>query len=269
MSGLYASTTMPCFAAQRERCRGAAGTGQLDLIDGRDVLGGAQAAPRRCGTQEVADADRARALLLVEALQRAPGVEPLAGDRPVEQVEVDVIQAEALQAGVEGAQRAIVALVVVPELGRHEHLLARDAAVANAGADVGLVAVDARGVDVAVAEAQRRRAPLRASPSPRGRLPDAEPDLRNHGARIQTYRRVEEVVLISAWAPILRRSSARGDRRGPAARPSAGRRRNRPRRRSANVDDLLRVVGVDDILEGGDEAGLSLEHRISFERRFR
>ena len=54
------------------------------------------------------------------------------GDRPVQQVEVDVLEPEPRQAGVERAQRAVVALVVVPELGGHEDLLARDAAVPQA-----------------------------------------------------------------------------------------------------------------------------------------
>ena len=159
---------------------------QLDLIDGGDVPGGAEQLVQ-VRHQKVADADRPGALLLVEALQRPPGVQPLAGDRPVEQVEVDVVQAQALQTGVEGAQRAVVALVVVPELGRHEQLLARDAAGANAGADVCFIAVDARGVDVAVADAQRLQHRLARRRAGRC-LPDAQPNLRNHGARIQRDR---------------------------------------------------------------------------------
>ena len=73
----------------------------------------------------------------------------------MDQVEVDVARAEPGEASVERAQRGVVAVVVIPQLGRDEHLVARHAAGPDRGADIGLVAVDPRGVDVAVAELQR------------------------------------------------------------------------------------------------------------------
>ena len=146
---------MPCLRAQRARLAPLEERRQLDLVDVRDALRvGEQLLEMR--HEEVADADRARAPSAY-ALERAPRVEPLAGDGPVDEVEVDVIEAEPLQAGVERAQRAVVALVVVPQLRRDEDLLAREPLVAHRGADVGLVAVDARGVDVAIAERRARR----------------------------------------------------------------------------------------------------------------
>src|SRR5207344_860266 len=103
------------------------------------------------------------------------GVEPLPGDGPVNQVEVDVIEAEPLQAAVERTQRAVVSLIGVPQLRRDEQRLAGDAAFADRGADVRLVAVDARGVDVRV-PAVEGGGDGRPGGRARRRLPHAETD---------------------------------------------------------------------------------------------
>src|SRR6185312_13606499 len=101
--------------------------------------------------------------------------EALARDRPVDEVEIDVLDPEPLRARIERLQCRVVALVVVPQLRGDEDVLARDAAVADRGADIGLVAVDARGVDVAIAEPQRGGD--RGATVLRRGLPDAEADL--------------------------------------------------------------------------------------------
>ena len=66
------------------------------------------------------------AALLPDPFEGAPGVEVavLARHRPVDQVEVDVVEAEPLEALLEGAQRRVVALLGVPELGGDEDLVA-------------------------------------------------------------------------------------------------------------------------------------------------
>ena len=90
--------------------------------------------------------------------QAAPAVDVLTvlAGGPVDQVEVDVIQAEPLQAGLAGVLRRLEALVVGGQLGGDEQLVARDARRGDRAADRGLVAVGRRGVDQPVARLQRR-----------------------------------------------------------------------------------------------------------------
>ena len=159
----------------------------LDLVDGRRLvrLGEELLEVRH---EEIADADVARAPVGLDALERPPRVEALARHRPVEQVEVDVVEAEPRETGVERAERLVEALVVVPELRRDEDLGARHAALANCGAHVRLVAVDPRGVDVAITEAERREDRLARHLAAWG-LPHAETDLGNGAAGAQRERR--------------------------------------------------------------------------------
>ena len=156
MSGLYASTTMPWRAQTRARVPLLEEWVNLDLVHRGDDFRLRQELVEMA-RHEVADADGPCAPFAVDALERPPGIEPLARHRPVDEVEVDIIEAEPGQAGVERAQRAVVALIVVPELGGDEYVRARHAALPQPLAHVVLVAVDAGGVDVAVAEPQRRR----------------------------------------------------------------------------------------------------------------
>src|SRR5262245_4213138 len=100
----------------------------------------------------VADADRPRTAIVMEVLESSPRFGSLACDRPVNEIEVDVIEAEPLHALVERAEGAIVSVVVVPQLRRHEDLVARDAAGADRLSDVALVVIEARGVDMAISE---------------------------------------------------------------------------------------------------------------------
>jgi hypothetical protein len=100
----------------------------------------------------------------------------------VDQVQIQVLELEAEQAGVERLERCVVTLVLVPELGRDEQLRARDPGFGDRGADLSLVAVDGGRIYVAVPGGQRRRdSALRLA----ARLPDAQADLRNLGAIVQ------------------------------------------------------------------------------------
>ena len=69
--------------------------------------------------------------------------------RPVDKVEIHVVEAELVQRLVEG--RSGISLAVIPQLRGDEELLARDAGRGNRTAHAFLVAVDSCGVDVAVA----------------------------------------------------------------------------------------------------------------------
>jgi hypothetical protein len=126
---------------------------------------------------EIGNADRPRPALVLELHQCLPAVDIAVAARrwPVDEVEVDIVGAEPFEALVEGFQRGIVALRVVPELGGEENVLTVDAGGAHALADAVLVAVDRGRIDMAVAgferDADRRRGDIV------GCLPDAEPDL--------------------------------------------------------------------------------------------
>src|SRR6202012_3826129 len=91
---------------------------------------------------------------------------------PVNDVEVHVVDAEALEALLR-LRRRIGARGI--ELGGDEHLVARDAAGAYPGPHAGLVAVGLRGVDVAVAALQRPPHRVLTGP-PFGDLPYAQSD---------------------------------------------------------------------------------------------
>ena len=106
---------------------------------------------------EVRDADRAGQALRLQLLQAVPrlhvGVE--VRRRPVDQVQVDVVEAELLQRL--GECRGGVGLPVVPQLGGDEDLVARDARLRDRRTHPALVAVDRRRVDVPVAVGKGER----------------------------------------------------------------------------------------------------------------
>ena len=129
---------------------------ELDLVHRRQPLG-LVAQPLEILDAEVGDADRADAALVLDPFEGAPGVEEavLGRHRPVDQVEVDMVEAEPLQALVEGGQGRVVPLLGVPELGGDEDLLARQPGGGESRAYSGLVAVGGGGVDMAIAARQR------------------------------------------------------------------------------------------------------------------
>jgi hypothetical protein len=112
----------------------------------------------------------------------------------VQEIEIDVIEPQPGEAGVERAPGAVETLVVVPQLGGDEDLGPRQAAGAHRVADVALVAVVLGGVDVAIADAQRfpHRAPgllaARRQNTPRPR----------RGISTPLFRRNDVVALVVA-----------------------------------------------------------------------
>src|SRR5215218_1342073 len=143
---------------------------RLDLVDGRNdlvVLDQVYEAVR----VEVGDADRPDAPLAVERLHGAPGA-VVVPEGLVDEVQVEVVDAESLQGGLECAASALLAGVLDPELGRDEKIFARDAAGADRATDRLFVLVGGCRVDVAVACGERVRNRLLSGF--RGDLVDAE-----------------------------------------------------------------------------------------------
>jgi hypothetical protein len=104
----------------------------------------------------------------------------------VDEVEVDVVEAESLQALVELARRARVRR---HELRRHEDVGARQVAAPHRRADARFVVVHRRGVDVSVSRLERPLdGPLRLAS--RGQLPHAEPEYRHPRAAWQLEARL-------------------------------------------------------------------------------
>ena len=118
---------------------------QLDLVDRRDDSGRVDQGLQVFGL-EVADADGADAALVTqvgEGLERVDeGVD--LGQRPVDEVEVEVVEAERASCCASNAlQRRVVPLVGVPQLGDDEDVLARQARARDRVAHLALVAVAA------------------------------------------------------------------------------------------------------------------------------
>lgn len=101
---------------------------QLDLVDGRDD-GRRLDQLLQVLRVEVGDTDGLDPAVRVELLEGLVRVDVLAPgrQRPVDQIQVEVVQAELLQGRVERAERGVVPLVAVPELGGDEEFLAGDA----------------------------------------------------------------------------------------------------------------------------------------------
>ena len=157
---------------------------ELDLVDrGDDLRVLHELIEVRLG--EVADPDRSTASVVEQRLHRAPRVEPTLGHRPVHEIEIDVRQPERFEAAIEGAQRLVVTLVGVPQLGGDEDLIARHTAVTDRDPDIDLVPVHRRRVDVPVAGQQRplhrvlRRRPRPGAehPEPHARDLDTPPEI--------------------------------------------------------------------------------------------
>ena len=136
---------------------------------------------------EVRDADRPRATVGLELLERLPGRDEVAvverRQRPVDQEQVDVLEAERRQRLVERAAGVVGLVEAVVQLARDVDVTALEPARADRLADTVLVAVHLRRVDVAIAGVERVRHRLRRLG--RRDLEHAEPELRNRVAVVQ------------------------------------------------------------------------------------
>src|SRR5438094_2682056 len=136
---------------------------------------------RRCGEQflevasrVVADADRAGEPVVVDLEQRLPRFVSQARYRPVDEIQIDVVEAAEFAATLlERPQGGLVAMVVVPELRRDEYLVPRDPALPHRDSKIAFVPVQLRGIEQAVSDLQgiRDRVPGRL---PRAGLPHPE-----------------------------------------------------------------------------------------------
>ena len=159
---------------------------ELDLVDGRNgVRLGGEALEMR--DLEVRDADRPRATVGLELLERLPGRDEVAvverRQRPVDQKQVDVLEAERRERLVERAAGVVGLMEAVVQLARDVDVTALEPACADRLADTVLVAVHLRRVDVAIAGVERVRHRLRRLG--RRDLEHAEPELRNRVAVVQ------------------------------------------------------------------------------------
>ena len=135
---------------------------------------------------EVADADRADLAVGEQLLQRLVGVDgqlELAGQRLVQDEQVDLVDSQLAGRLLEGVQRGVVAVVGDPDLGLDEDLIAGQPGAPDRLADLPLVAVCRSGVDVAVTRLQRD--PDGCDRLVRRSLEDAEPEDRYLDAIVQ------------------------------------------------------------------------------------
>jgi hypothetical protein len=126
----------------------------LDLVDGRHDIGLVEE-PAQVGGLEVGDPDGAGPPVGVDPLEGLPRRHEV-GDRrqgPVDQEEVDALDVEVGEGLVEGSEGIVVAVAVVVEFARHEDVGPVETRSGDGLADLLLVAVHLRGVDVAVPDA--------------------------------------------------------------------------------------------------------------------
>ena len=131
---------------------------QLDLVHRRDDVGRRQQL-LQVVRHEVADTDRPHPPVGQQGLQRlvrGDGLVEAVGGGLMQDEQVQVVDAELADRLLPGVQRLVVPVVADPDLGLDEHVGTVEARVADALADLPLVAVRRGGVDVPVAGRQRR-----------------------------------------------------------------------------------------------------------------
>src|SRR5438445_5337269 len=153
------------------------GRDELDLVHG-----GRSRCPAeqffQVSDREVAHPDRPRESLVTDLEERLPRLLSQTRHGPVDEVQVNVVEAELAATLLERLQRGLVALVVVPELRRDENLLAWDPALPNRGSEVALVPIQFRGIKQAVPDLEGSRDRV-AGLLARAGLPHAEPEDRH------------------------------------------------------------------------------------------
>ena len=126
---------------------------QFDLVHGRhDVCLRDEAG--EVGDEKVADTDRCGPTVRVERFEGAPGVdvEVVVGHGPVNQVQVEVVEAQGLETAAEGALNVAAFMVIVSELRGDEDLLPGDPRRVKGCADFSFVVVSGGCVDVPVTD---------------------------------------------------------------------------------------------------------------------
>src|SRR6266705_6282418 len=99
----------------------------------------------------VAHPDRPGQSLLPDLQKRLPRFSPQFGRRPVNQIQVHVLEAELASAPLEGPQCGFESLVAVPEFRGDENLLPGDPALSHSSPYVSLISIQFRGVNQPIA----------------------------------------------------------------------------------------------------------------------
>ena len=163
---------------------------ELDLVHGRHhVPFGGEALEMR--NLEVRDADRPRPAVLLELLKRLPGRHEVAvverRQGPVDEEQVDVVEAERRERLVERAPRSVGLVEAIVQLARDVDLRPIEPGRAHRVPDSAFVAVHLGGIDVAVAGAERSCS--RRFSIGRRHLEYAEAELGNRVAVVEADRR--------------------------------------------------------------------------------
>ena len=125
----------------------------LDLVDRRcDVVVGDEI-DEPVG-MKIRHPDGAGPALTIQFLHRPPRSVVVA-ERLMDEIEIDVVQAQSVQRPLECGLGRVVAGVLHPQLGGHEQLIAWDAAAVQGASDGLFVLIRRGGVDVPVAGVQR------------------------------------------------------------------------------------------------------------------
>ena len=124
---------------------------QLDLVDGRRHTCIANEQVDVAG-QEVADANVLDQAAFASFDQRFPCLDELAlaWVRPVNQIEIDVVETHTAHALLNGEQSLVVSMVAAGQLGRDDDVFARHAGFADGATHHTFVLIVERGVDEAV-----------------------------------------------------------------------------------------------------------------------
>jgi hypothetical protein len=128
---------------------------RLDLVD-RGSHAVVQVQVEEAVGVEVGHPDSPDQAIGVDLLHRVPGA-VVVPERLVDQVEVEVVQAEPPERAIELPAGHLDAGALDPHLGGDEQVLARDATTSDRATDRGLVAVRRRRVDCAVPDLERIR----------------------------------------------------------------------------------------------------------------
>ncbi len=149
----------------------------LQLVDGRRLAGFIDEPPQMLG-KEIRNAGGANHAFLLELQQRLPCFDVLVdrGERPMDEIQVEMVESEIGQRRVKGHACRIIALIAVAKLGRDEHLVGH-AGGSERIADPTLVVVCCGRVDMAVSDLQSLFDGLLRGRG--GDLEDTESDLRN------------------------------------------------------------------------------------------
>ena len=172
---------------------------QLDLVHRRHRVGlGGQ--PLQVLDLEVRDADRARAAVLAELLERPPGRDVVAvverGEGPVDEEQVDVVEAQLGERAVERPAGVVGPVEAVVQLAGHEDVAAVEPGRADRLADAPLVAVHLGGVDVPVADLQRLAHGAAVSPGSIWKTPKP-----SCGIELPSFRSIFGTLMRSALRP--------------------------------------------------------------------